>query len=117
MSKQRKLQSEIDQTLRKISDGVDEWDALFEKFEETEVRVGSAVHWELTNWQLLAEQRGAPGCCMHCSCASAAASCVHMTVLQCNGPSMVAAGWRPARQDCGRAEGAASTQGCVAFSP
>lgn len=36
MSKQRRLQNEIDQTLRKITDGVEEWDVLFEKFEETE---------------------------------------------------------------------------------
>lgn len=43
MSKQRKLQIEIDQTLRKIADGVEEWDVLYEKFEETEVSNG----WEL----------------------------------------------------------------------
>lgn len=33
--------SEIDQTLRKIWDGLDEWDALWDKLEETEVIGGS----------------------------------------------------------------------------
>lgn len=46
MSKQRKLQSEIDATLRKIADGVQEWDELWNKLDETEVRSG-ACSWGL----------------------------------------------------------------------
>ena len=45
MSKARKLQSEIDLTLRKIWDGVEEWDVLFEKFEEVEVGRGLGWGW------------------------------------------------------------------------
>ncbi|PRW39295.1 Not1 domain-containing [Chlorella sorokiniana] len=64
MSKQRKLQIEIDQTLRKIADGVEEWDVLFEKFEETEAsadggqrdKIAQEMKKELKKLQRLREQ-------------------------------------------------------------
>lgn len=50
------LLPEIDQTLRKIWDGVEEWDALWEKLEETEVGGGGAVGWAAQAGSLLLEQ-------------------------------------------------------------
>lgn len=38
MAKARKLQQEVDATLKRVQEGCDEWDALWDKLEDTAVR-------------------------------------------------------------------------------
>jgi hypothetical protein len=45
MAKARKLQQEVEATLKKVQEGCDEWDTLWDKLEDTEASTGPRLGW------------------------------------------------------------------------
>lgn len=84
----RSLPAEIDQTLKRVNEGVDDWDALWDKLEETEVRAPGPS----PGGGRCGQRSALPG-----ECWTAPRLSSGRCLRPCAGP-------QPAGQDCGRDE-------------